>query len=267
MERRTFVQSSLAVLGTAAVAASAEAAEDKPTELYELRVYTLPDAKEKPFDQFLSEAFIPAAHRSGIKSVGAFTDRAFRSVPLGQTYEGKKVYVLIVHPNAESVLTLTRKLAQDETFRKAGAAIWDAKATDPAYTRFESSILTPIAGMPKLVKPDASQPRLLNLRIYESHSERAALKKIEMFNKGEIDIFRRVGLTPVFFGSAVSGTKLPNLTYMLVFPDENGRAAAWKRFIADAEWKKLKAIPEYADKEIVSHITNLVLTPTSFSEI
>ena len=62
--------------------------------------------------------------------------------------------------------------------------------------RIESSLLTAIDGMPKLDKPDTSKPRLLNLRIYESHNERAGKKKIEMFNKGELAIFRRVGLTP-----------------------------------------------------------------------
>jgi hypothetical protein len=35
--------------------------------------------------------------------------------------------------------------------------------------------------MPRLVRPDASKPRLLNLRVYESHNERAAGKKVEMF--------------------------------------------------------------------------------------
>src|SRR5262245_19981116 len=121
--------------------------------------------------------------------------------------------------------------------------------------------------MPKLEKTDILKPRLLNLRIYESHNERAARKKIEMFNKGELAIFRRVGLTPVFFGETLIGTAMPNLTYLLVFPDDTVREAAWKRFLGDPDWLKLKAIPEYADKEIVSRITNKILTPAAYSEI
>jgi len=39
----------------------------------------------------------------------------------------------------------------------------------------------------------------MELRTYESHSKKANLKKIEMFNTGEIAIFRRAGLSPVFF--------------------------------------------------------------------
>ena len=47
--------------------------------------------------------------------------------------------------------------------------------------------------------PDPKRPRLFNLRIYESHNERAAATKIHMFENGEIEIFKKVGLTPVFF--------------------------------------------------------------------
>jgi hypothetical protein len=60
---------------------------------------------------------------------------------------------------------------------------------------------------------------------------------------------------------------MPNRTYLLVFPDEAGRKAAWDRFRGDPEWAKLRAVPEYADKEIVSRITNLVLTPAGYSEV
>jgi hypothetical protein len=88
-----------------------------------------------------------------------------------------------------------------------------------------------------------------------------------MFERAELAIFRRVGLTPVFFASALAGAAMPNLTYMLVFPDEAGRKAAWDRFRGDPEWVKLRAVPEYADKQIVSKITNLVLTPVAYSEV
>ena len=72
---------------------------------------------------------------------------------------------------------------------------------------------------------------------------------------------------PLFFRETVEGGVMPNLTYLLVFPDDEGRKAAWNRFREDPEWLKLKAIPEYADKEIVSRITNIILTPAAYSEI
>ncbi len=254
-----FVQSSLAAIGTAAAAGPLHAREEKPGEIYELRTYTLPSAKRPVLDHYLSQAFIPTVHRFGIPTVGVFSEPAKNDTQI--------VYALIVHPNAESIVSLNSRCAADESFRKAAGAYWEARASDPAFSRIESSILTPLAGMPRLVKPDTSMPHLLNLRTYESSGERAALKKIEMFNNGEMAIFRRVGLTPVFFGSTIAGAAMPNLTYMLVFPDDPGRLAAWKRFGNDADWKKLRAVPEYADKEIVSRITNRILTPAAYSEI
>ena len=88
-----------------------------------------------------------------------------------------------------------------------------------------------------------------------------------MFNKGEIAIFRRVGLNPVLFGEAILGTRIPNLTYLLAFDDEAARVEAWNKFRSDPEWIKLKSIPEYEDKRIVSKITNKLLTPAEYSQI
>jgi hypothetical protein len=259
MKRRSFLRASLATLGTAAAGAAAKAAEPRAGEIYELRVYSLQAAKRPVLDRYLSRAYIPAVKRLGGGPVGAFVEPAVQ----GQL----KLYVLVVHTSADQAVSLPARLSADEEYRKAAAEYLAAPASDPVYARIDSSLLAPIEGMPKLARPDASKPRLLNLRVYESHNERAAAKKEEMFNTGELAIFRRVGLTPVFFARTVVGAAMPNLTYMLVFPDETGRAAAWTRFRDDADWKKLRAIPEYADKEIVSRITNKVLTPTGYSEI
>ncbi len=260
MERRSFIRMSVAAVGTAAVGtAVAEEAAPKPSEVYELRVWSLPAAKRPLLDTYLEKAYVPALKRFGVGPVGVFVEKSDK--------EPLKVYVLAVHKSADEVLTLPARLAADDEYRKAAADYLAASPKEPAYARIDSSLMAPIAGMPKLERPDPSKPRLFNLRTYESHSERAARKKIEMFNKSELAIFRRVGLTPVFFGETVVGSAMPNLTYMLVFPDEPGRAAAWKHFGEDADWQKLRAVPEYADKEIVSRITNRILTPTAYSQI
>lgn len=261
MKRRAFIQASVAGLSTvAAQALSAEADTDPPTrELYELRTYSLKGSRQKLLDDYLSQAFIPALKRFGIGPVGVFVEQA--------EPEKLKVHVLIVHPKIDGVPELSNRLASDEEHQSAAAEHLAASPTDPVYDRFESSLLTALEGLPKMNRPDATRPRLFNLRTYESHNERAARKKIEMFNRGEIAIFQRIGLTPVFFGETILGGAMPNLTYMLVFPDDAGRQAAWGRFRTDPEWLKLRAIPEYADKEIVSRITNRILTPTPYSEI
>lgn len=260
MERRTFMQSSAAAV--CAVAAGSSVAADpkaKSGELYELRTYQVKEDKQPILDAYLSKAIIPAAKRLGLGSVGVFNEKVEKGSP--------RTFVLIVHPSAETIATLSARLDADEEYRKAAADYLAAKPADSVYSRIESSLLAAIEGLPKIEKPDASKPRLFNLRIYESHNERAGKKKIEMFNKGEIAIFKRVGLTPVLFGEAIAGGLMPNLTYLLVFPDDDGRKAAWDKFRVDPDWLKLRAVPEYADKEIVSRITNILMTPTSYSEI
>ena len=259
MERRTFLQTTLAATACATAAGSSEAADGTRKEFYELRTYTLKKSKLPLLDDYLKQAFIPALKQLKFGPVGVFLESA--------EDDNLRAFVLIIHPTAESCLTLNARLANDMEHQKAGQHYLAATAADPVYTRIESSVLVAFDGMPQLVPADASKPRVLQLRTYESHNERASKKKIEMFNQGEIAIFRRVGLTPMFFAETIVGSAMPNLTYLLVFPDEQVRTDAWNTFRVDPEWLKLKSIPEYADREIVSKITNRVLTPAAYSEL
>lgn len=228
-------------------------------EFYELRTYTLKAAKQPQLDTYLGKAYLPALARLGIGPVGVFTEPG--------SNDTVSVVVLTVLTSPAQIAELPAKLAADAEYRQAAAEYLDARAADPVYERIESSVLAAIEGMPRLEKPDTSKPRLLNLRIYESHNERAHAKKVEMFNIGELSIFKRDGLTPVMFGSAIAGARMPNLTYLLVFPDDDARKSAWKKFGGDPDWQALKSKPEYADKEIVSKITNKLLTPAPYSGI
>ena len=150
-----------------------------------------------------------------------------------------------------------------------GVDFLNAPADKPAYKNMEVQLLAPFSGMPQIETPTNAPERIFQLRTYESPSEKAGLKKIEMFNTYEIAIFRKVGLHPVFFGQTVAGTKMPNLTYMLGFKDRQESDDNWKKFGADPDWQKLAAMPEYMDKEIIrkNGITNLYLKPASYSQI
>ena len=111
-------------------------------------------------------------------------------------------------------------------------------------------------------------PRIFELRIYESPSEKAHLKKVEMFETlGEIEIFKRTGLTPVFFGRMIAGPKMPCLVYMLVHDSLAAREKSWSAFVGDAEWAKLRQTPGYGDADIVSNITTWLLRPSAASQI
>jgi NIPSNAP len=165
-------------------------------------------------------------------------------------------------------VTLRERMASDATYTSAGKAILELPMADPAFVRVESTLLRAFEAMPA-VEPSAGvaakAPRIYEMRTYESHSDPAALNKLKMFNAGEIPIFRRTGLTPVFFGETVIGAKMPSLTYMLTFADMPARDAAWAAFGKDPDWKTLSGDPQYKDN--VSAITDIILRPTAYSQM
>lgn len=268
MKRRSFLKSTLAATSVAGLAPmvtsqAAETGGQRAREFYELRMYHLRRGpKQKLFDDFYREAALPAWNRVGVAPVGVF------NVMVGP--DSPTMYVLLTHKSMEAMATATDRVRSDAEYQKAGAEFINATPSDPTYVRVESSLLAAFEGMPKLEVPAAAaekKPRLFELRTYESHSKKANKKKIEMFNKGEIAIFRRTGLQPVFFGETLVGTKMPNLTYMLVFENMAGRDKAWGTFVSDPEWKKLSTTPGYTDPEIVTNISNVFLRPAPYSQI
>lgn len=234
-----------------------------PREYYELRVYTLKSAdQQKMVEDYFQSAAIPAYNRMGIKTVGVFREM--------EASESPKLYVLIPYSSLQQFEQANGRLAKDAAYQKAAAPYLQAQHTDPAYARIESSLLHAFEDMAKLEVPTAkaqNKARIFELRTYESHSEHAGTKKVQMFNNqgGEIKIFRRTGLTPVFFGETIIGGKRPNLTYLLTFPDMEAQKKSWKTFVDDPEWKRVSALPEYANT--VSNITKVFLVPAPFSQI
>lgn len=259
MNRRTFLTVS-GLAGLAPLVGQATAAESSAAgrDFYELRQYQLDtEEQRKGFDAFMAEAAIPALNRLGVRPVGVFAPDTGLS----------PIHVLLRHKSLDALATLTQRLTGDPDYRAKGAAFLDAPAEKPAYKRIESSLLVAFTGMPQIERPVESPGRVFQLRIYESPSTATNQKKIEMFNLHEIAIFRKVGLHPVFFGEALVGSRLPNLTYMLSFESMDEQKANWKKFGADPDWQKLRAMPEYADKKILSNITNLSLRPTAYSQL
>lgn len=260
MHRRDFLAAS--ALAAAAPLPHLEALGQAEARQYiELRRYhLLPGAKQRAFTDFVGVAAIPAMNRAGIRRVGAFTVMYGENAP--------SLLLLLVHPTLESVVSLRERMAGDAEYARTGAAIIDAPMSDPAFVRAESTLLRAFEAMPG-VEPSAgagtSTRRIFEMRTYESHSDRAALNKLKMFNAGEIPIFRRTGLTPVFFGETVIGAKMPSLTYMLTFADMAARDAAWSAFGKDPDWKTLSGDPQYRDN--VSAISDIILQPTSYSQI
>ncbi len=242
------------------LAMATESSTKNSREFYELRVYTLKsDAQQKLVTNYFKDALIPALTRLGSGPVGVFTELK----PTGQT----KIYALIPYKSIDDFITVGDKLAIDHDYQQAADDYLNAPASDPAYERIESSLLKAFTHMPKMQLPE-KKPRIFELRRYEHATEGAGKKKLEMFNDaGEIDIFKKLGFNPVFFGETIIGPLRPNLTYMITFDDTAAHDAHWKAFGGDPAWKKVSAIPDYADAKLVSHITSIMLVPEESSQI
>jgi NIPSNAP len=241
----------------------AEAPAAQGREYYQLRRYQLQSGAEpKLVESYFSDALIPAAGRMGLGPVGAFR--------LEYGPETPAYYLLLTGRAVEDLAMLDLRLAQDATFLKAAEPFWNAPAATPAYVRMESSLMAAFEGWPRLTPPASSATkgkRIFQLRTYESPSDQDHVRKVEMFHKGEFEIFVKAGAHPVFFGDTLVGARMPNLTYMLSFAGMPEMEAAWAAFRDAPAWKALSAMPRYAYEAIVSNITNLLLSPLECSQV
>ena len=268
MKRREFMAGSVAASAVTLSGRGAEAHTQSAAvagsgrEFYELRRYHLQSGPQtKLMDAYLAEALIPALNGMGVKTVGVF------NVTYGET---PVMYVLVPSTQLETLVTAELLLAKDATYMKAAAAFWSAPATAPPYIRVESKLMVAFEGWPKLVVPAATakkEKRIYQMRTYESPTSEAHARKVEMMNSGETEAFKNSGCTQIFYGDTLIGPSMPNLTYMLSFPDVDALNAGWDKFRVDPIWKKLTGSPRYNYEAIVSNITNLVLSPLAASQI
>jgi hypothetical protein len=104
------------------------------------------------------------------------------------------------------------------------------------------------------------------LRSYESPTEKLHVNKVHMFNEGgEVPLFKRLGFNAVFYADVINGSHMPNLMYMTSFDNLAAREEHWKTFVADAEWKKLSALPEYQHN--VSKAEIILLHAADYSDL
>jgi hypothetical protein len=271
MQRRTFLAASTAAAMTSPHALAeggggmAEQGATGRPQVLELRRYRLRNgAMAARFAAYAKDALVPALGRAGLSPIGAWT------VAVGP--DSPTVHLLVPHPGAESVVTLAARLDGDGEYRKAAASFLALPATDPPFVCCDSSLHAAVPTLPAVEKPAgaaAGPDRVFELRTYRSASEPDSRRKIEMFETGgEIAIFRRVGLQPVFLARDLVGEGLPSLTYMLVFADAVAREKIWATFRDDPEWLKLRALPRYTEGgDIVSVISSVLLRPTDYSQL
>ncbi|HEX4810763.1 MAG TPA: NIPSNAP family protein [Bryobacteraceae bacterium] len=239
------------------------AASNAPTMFLEIKAWKLHNSEEDQgsrVSDFLDTALFPALTRAGAKPVAALGNLIAPDGPF---------YVTVVqYPSLASLQDVLAKCSADAAYQDAMRKLGSGAGLP--FVRLESSLLQCFRAFPEAKIPeDAANrpPRIFELRTYESQTLATLQRKITMFNGGEIGIFERLNMRPVFFGECIIGAKQPCLTYMLSFDDLAAREKLWREFGGDLAWKRLSGPPEYHDSQIVSNISNVILRPLAFSPL
>lgn len=234
-----------------------------PRDYYQIQVYRLNGkTQEQKVDQFLQNAYLPALHRAGIKSIGVFK-------PIeSDTTSGKRIYVWIPFKSLDHFSKIQDVLAADKEYQTQGIEFLGAPFNQVPFLRKESILLKAFSDQPEYFIPKhATKPseRIYELRSYEGPTENLFRQKVKMFNEGgEIKLFKKLDFNAVFYAEVVSGSTMPNLMYLTTFADMTTHDERWNTFRAHPEWKTLSAIEEY--KNTVSRSVKLLLHPTDYSD-
>lgn len=261
MKRRNFIKTTAATALTATTIGAASAkGQDAPLatqQIYEMRIYTMKrGGGTNRLRDYLSSALIPALNRYGCPAIGVFTEM---TAP-----QPTKIYVLIPYISMEHFGGVGEFLSEDEAYQEAEKDYRMIPQDNTVYTRFDTYLMRAFEAIPEMKVPD-QESRIFELRTYEGYSENAVQRKVKMFNEGELPIFLKTGLHPVFFGHLLTGPAMPALTYMLTFKDMEERDANWKDFIDHPDWKKMSSMEEYANT--VSNIIRVFLLPHDISQV
>lgn len=226
-------------------------------ELKTWYMHTTPEDQGKRVAVFLENGVAPALSRAGASLVGAFGNL------IGP--DGPYYVTLTQYGSLSKMQDVLGALDQDSAYKAAVEKL--SAGPGLPFVRVESSLLRTFGphGSTAASPASSARPRVFELRTYENQSFTSLARKIGMFENGEIDIFVRLGMNPVFFGERIVGAKMPCVTYMLSFEDLDARERLWRAFGSDPEWKKLSSQPELKDAQIVENISNVMLRSLPFS--
>jgi len=241
---------------------ASEVTKPPKRQYYQLIVYHVANkSHEQRLDKYLSEAYLPALHRQGIKTIGVFKTANM------DTATNKRMYVLIPFSSLMAFGDLENNIAKDKELAQKGSDYINAPNNDAPYTRKESILMQAFEGMPQLKQPEFAEPkteRIYELRSYESATEKLYRNKVDMFNIDEMEIFERIGSKPVFYGEVIAGSRMPNLMYMTSYSNKISRDEQWKKFGSDPKWKEISGMEKY--KNNMDKADVIFLSPTAYSD-
>lgn len=106
---------------------------------------------------------------------------------------------------------------------------------------------------------------IYELRIYTACQGRMP-DLLARFRDHTTKIFERHGMKNVGYWLNSVGGRNDELWYLLAYEDMAAREASWAAFLADEEWRAVRAASE-RDGPLVRYMENRFMTPTDFSPL
>jgi len=103
------------------------------------------------------------------------------------------------------------------------------------------------------------------LRIYEIFENNKAAFH-QRFRDHAARIMRGYGFDIVAMWEARTERRT-EFVYLLAWPDEATKTAAWAKFMADEEWKEIKRVTGAQHGNLVGEVQDRVLVPTAYSPV
>lgn len=205
---------------------------------------------------WLEKRALPLWQKHHFGPVGVFTVEAGPNIPA--------VFFIRIYSSLADRESVWKRLTADSDWADAVA---DLEKEGPAFYREDSMVLT-ATPFSSPVKPAGSADptrKIFELRIYESPTWKQLGFLHDRFAGGEIELFHKSGIYPILYADTLIGPNQPNMAYLIPFESEAHREKAWAAFRENPDWQKLRAESVRRGGEIVRNITNMFLTPTSFS--
>jgi hypothetical protein len=258
MNRRYFAQSmgSAAVLSALANAPAQAQPPAPKTKLYRLEYLCLRQGSQgNRINEFLSSQ-IPMLAKNTL-ALGVFTAVIGPQLPA--------TVVLSGFTGLEEMEATDDRIRRNPEYQAALEKL--EKGAEPPYDRTERVLLRATDFSPEIVplREKPKMPRIFELRVYHSPTERQLHALHERFAGPEIAIFHRSGIHPALYADTIIGPNMPNMTYLAPFASLAEREKAWDTFAADPEWIKAREESIARGGQIVAQSNITLLRPTPFS--
>ena len=254
----TAVLSACANMGAPANGAAAEPA----IGLYELRIYTAAPGKMAALDSRFRDHTVTLFQKHGMTPIGFF----HVAPQPGQPIDDRLFYVMGYKDRAARDASW-KAFAADPEWKQVYA---DSQKDGSLTSKIENIFLSATDYSPKLNTKPSATPRHFELRTYTAAPGR--LEDLHTrFRDHTLRIFAKHGMTNFLYWRPVADqpAMTDKMAYMLAFPSPEARAASWKAFGADPEWKTVSDNSQKTGPMLISPggVVSVQLTPTDYSPL